>query len=422
MQDVLSCLMDNYITSIGKFITLDWFVMTCYGRKPRLVFLAYTWEEAEQRLGILRYAYDPRVGWNIVLAGPLDVMRLSRYKPDGIICQLYHSNKDLAEAVRAANVPTVELHNYIPEMRVPRVMVDSVAAGRAAAQHFLDRNFRSLYYVGWTHRLKQSHTHLIGFKEFAEEWGVEVQWIDLHAPGFWNQFGFKDGKGLPWTQYQEGAEALAGWLVARQEPAAVFCEDVQFAHMLIHAGSTLGIHIPEQIAVFTHVEQQHENELAGIPVSCTRHDYPAQGYRAAETLDRMMNGETVPDLQWIDPLPVEECESTDTMAAQHLPAAMALRLFRINALDYTFTLAGAAGELGVTLQTLHRWFKTYAGMTPAEFLEKRRVKHAVSLLHDPNVSVEKAARLSGFSGHRQLRHALMRKLNASPQDLRDSGK
>lgn len=392
--------------------------MTPYGRKPRLVVFAATWEDPEQRLGLMRYAYDPRVSWNVVFAGPLDVSRLSQYEPDGIICQLYHNNPELVAAVRGAGVPTVELHDFVPEMQVPRVMVDSVAAGRAAAQHFLDRNFRSLFFVGWTFRLQQPHTLLQGLKQCAEAEGVTVQWIDLHAPGFWGQFGFKDDKGLPWTQYQQGAEALAQWLARKGEPAAVFCEDVQFAHMLIHGATSHGVHIPEQIAIFTHVEQRHENELAGIPVSCTRHDYAKQGYVAAETLDRLMNGEAVPETQWIAPLPVEERESTDTLATRHLPAALAMKYFRQHALEYTFSLAGAAAELGVALQTLHRWFNTYTGMTPAEFIEDRRVKRAVLLLRDPHISVEKAALQSGFSGHRQLRHALRRRLNTTPQALR----
>ena len=118
-------------------------------------------------------------------------------------------------------------------------------------------------------------------------------------------------------------------------------------------------------------------------------------------------------------------ESTDTRATDFLPAALALKHVRQHALEYDFSVARAAGALGVSLPTLHRWFKTFATCTPAEMIEERRVTHALNLLQNARIDISEAARASGFSEPRQLRRAIKRRLGADPRrawkDPSDSG-
>jgi len=391
--------------------------MTRWEHKPKRVAVAMTWQEPQQMVGVMRYARH--AGWSIRQKGPLDYAEVADWKPDGIIAQLYHNNPDMVNVVRAAAVPTVELHAYIPGMDVPRVMADINAAGSLAAGHFLACHFGRLIHAGMLRSSGRSSHTLSGFESRAAEAGVPVQRIDFTDASFWAERGVHTEGGLSWELCRRGAAALARWIVEDPEPAAIFCEEPQFALDMVDAAMDMGLLIPEQLAVLMLATQPHENELARIPVSCIRSDFETQGYLAAQTLDRMMHGETVPTLQWVPPLPVEPRESTDTIATRFLPAALAMKHFRQNALDYTFTPNRAAEELGVSLPTLHRWFKTYAGRTPAAMIEQRRAHHAMHLLQHERIAPEEAAARSGFSGLQQLRRALKRQLGVEPRTIRN---
>jgi len=316
--------------------------------------------------------------------------------------------------------PTVELSDYATGMEVPRVLVDYTAMGCAVAEHFLERNFRRLIHIGWAVARSRVGSVAHSLSEHADREGVPVQHIDFDVPDFWRTHGIRTtASGLPWVSQRQGAEVLAEWLVRDKDPAAVFCGDPQFAVCLVDAGCDLGIHIPEQFALLTVPSYPHENELARIPISCIRRDCATQGHRAAESLDRLLRGEPVPEVQLVPPHPVDTLESTDTLSIPHLPAALAIKYFRDHALEYQFAMADAAAHLEVSLPTLHRWFKNYLERTPSAYIEERRIKRARYLFKHTRLSVEQVARQSGFTDHRQLRRAFCRRAGTTVQAFRD---
>ncbi len=387
--------------------------------RTKKVLMAMTWEENGQGLGIMRYAQ--KAGWSVRVAGPLDHAVIAEWEPDGIISQLYRNNPELVKAVKQAGVPIVELAEFITSMKVPRILNDQHAVGCSAAGHLLERNFHRLADMGFSKIRNLPTSALYGFKERAEEGGITVETVDMDDYAFWTKLGLQTPPtGLRWELYTEGAAALARWLMRDDEPVAIFCYDSQFALTLVDVARRIGVSVPDQMAVITVATRTHENELADIPVTCVRYDYETQGYLAGATLHRMMRGEVVPDEQYVSPLPVEELESTDTLAVRHRPAAMALRLFRERAGNYRFSPEDAAEELGVSLRTLHRWFTGYAGRSPADYIEERRLCKAVHLLRTTRMNVEDAAKDSGFSDHRQLRRALRRRTSLTPNEVRNA--
>jgi hypothetical protein len=79
---------------------------------------------------------------------------------DGVLMTLRDAPEAVAAARRLlrAKVPTVDLTIERPDVRLPRVVSDHAAIGRAAAAHFRERGFSSLawFSAGWTnvHRLR----------------------------------------------------------------------------------------------------------------------------------------------------------------------------------------------------------------------------------------------------------------------------
>ena len=116
-------------------------------RKPFRVMLATVWlEEHAHRRGIARYAREAE--WIFDTSSPEQADRLAAWKGDGILCQLHPSARRFVRLIRGIGVPKVEMADYIPRMRVSRVLPDYCRCGRMLAEHFLERAFKHFAFFG----------------------------------------------------------------------------------------------------------------------------------------------------------------------------------------------------------------------------------------------------------------------------------
>lgn len=387
-------------------------------RKTRIA-VALCWEMRGQIEGVVRYAYH--AGWSVHVVNPMHSQELRRWRPDGIVCQLHEASHELVDAVKSAAVPTVDLYNFIPSLQAVRVRVDADAAGRLAAEHFLQRRFRRLVHVGrrdWP----SDNNYVAGFENCAQAEGADLLNVMIDDPPMVRKYNIWDRHfGRLGERYPKFIDDLAGKLMKDQRlPVGVFSQNALVGVDLVDALLARGARIPEQVAILTLWERPHENELAAVPLSYVQDDYVTQGYRAAETLDQMMQGKPVSPVQWIPPLPVVTLESTDTLAMTHLPTAMAMKQLREHAFDPGFAPKLAAERLGVAIRTMERWFDHHVGMSPANYLEIRRADRAVHLLNHTHLSFIQVAQMSGFSDRRQMNRALWRLHKCSPSDLRSA--
>ncbi len=385
-------------------------------RRKRIA-LAMSWEMPGQAEGVVRYAYQ--AGWNLRFISPVGGNELRAWKPDGIICQLWHENPDLVNAVQSSGVPTVDLYAFIPSLKAARVRVDATAAGRAAAGHLIERRFRRLVHVGrwgWP----KDNNYVLGFEACARAEGVEVLHVMTDDPAVRKKSDGWDGQfGLTAERYPQFIRNLTEKLANMDRPpVAVFCQNTLLALDLVDALVRRGLSIPEQVAILAHWERPDENYLAQVPLSYIRDDNVTQGYRAAATLDLLMQGKAVPPVQWIPPLPVVALESTDTLAINDLRVSLALKHLREHACDTGFAPKLAAQNLGITVRTLQRWFDEHVGQSPTDYIAVRRVERAAHLIRTSNASAALAARQAGFSDYQQLKRALWKHKRVTPRSLR----
>lgn len=80
------------------------------------------------------------------------------------------------------------------------------------------------------------------------------------------------------------------------------------------------------------------------------------------------------------------------------------------------TVENMASQAGMSPRTFARVFVTETGDTPALYLEKLRLEHAVRLLETTGTSLDMTAQTCGFTGHEQLRRAFQRHKGITPQD------
>jgi len=78
-----------------------------------------------------------------------------------------------------------------------------------------------------------------------------------------------------------------------------------------------------------------------------------------------------------------------------------------------------ARQAGMSPRNFARVFHEKSGMTPGEFVERTRLDWARRLLEDTDLSVQRVALASGYSGSRGLRRAFLKDLAVTPQEYRD---
>jgi transcriptional regulator GlxA family with amidase domain len=83
------------------------------------------------------------------------------------------------------------------------------------------------------------------------------------------------------------------------------------------------------------------------------------------------------------------------------------------------TVERMASRAVMSQRTFARVFVAEMGVTPAHYLERIRLEHAVRMLETTGISLEEAARESGFTGCEQLRRAFQRHRGITPQEYRD---
>ena len=82
------------------------------------------------------------------------------------------------------------------------------------------------------------------------------------------------------------------------------------------------------------------------------------------------------------------------------------------------TVEDMAVQAGMSPRTFARVFVTETGDTPALYLEKLRLEHAVRILETTGTSLDMTAQACGFTGHEQFRRAFQRHKGITPQVYR----
>jgi LacI family transcriptional regulator len=333
---------------------------------------------------------------------------LVRFKPHGVLAQL--GAIEALDFARGIHLPIVNLSAAQGDIPFPTVTVDNIAAGRMAAEHFLQAGFKHLGFA----RGPGPHYALLREKGFVEM-GRKALGISpsIYEGSFSN---FADAKGtMPYP------DELVRWVRSLPKPCGVFCEADADASQLADCLRECGFSIPEDVAIVCCEHQPSRCEINDPTLSCIELPGERIGYLGAELLERILRGEPPPSKPLL--VPPENLvvrQSSETLRVDDPHVGRALRHIR----EYARQPIGVGNVVeasGVSRRGLEVRFRQHTGQSILEAIEAVRLQEARRLLKESNQSMAEVAEQAGFANVQRMGRLVKAATGLTPLAFRKRG-
>ncbi|MCX6936570.1 MAG: substrate-binding domain-containing protein [Verrucomicrobia bacterium] len=374
------------------------------GRRSVLMLLG-TYSPAAHR-GIARFAAEQ--GWRL----HVDMARIPQvpygWRGDGIVAGLgeweepLHFLRDPAVAV----IPTVDIYQMRPEVRLPRVVADHLAIGRLAGEHLLAQGWRQF---AWFSRVNHAVAQLrrSGFCAAVRRLCVEPRVLAAESATL--------GAGAPWEAVRA---ALVRDLRAAPKPLGVMAFNDYDAALVEDACLDAGLRVPEDVGIIGVDNNDLVVNCLPVPLTSVRPELERIGYEGAALLAQLMDGAPPPVTdKIIPPGGVESRASTDTTPASHPLVRRALIYMRQH-LGEKLTGERLAAACGTSRRTLETAFVADIQRTPHSLLLQLRLREACKRLAESGDAIQVVARACGFAHGPHFHAEFKRALGQSPRAWR----
>jgi LacI family transcriptional regulator len=378
-------------------------------RRPAVALLIETSNSYARGLleGIVGYvrAHDP---WSIWLPeqrrGEPPPEWLKRWRGDGIIARI--ETEEIARIVRQTKLPVVDVSAARPLTTVPWVETDDRAIAQLAVEHLAERGFRRVAFVG-EEAFNWSRYRAAAFVEAAQERGLQCAVAPPITP--------PSGR----TKSAIPGGLLRTWLTSLETPVGIFCcYDIK-AQQVLDLCRELDLAVPEQVAVLGVDNDPLLCNLCTPPLSSIAPNTYRTGYVAAELLERLLRGESVPaQPTLVPPLGIETRLSTETLAIEDDDVARALRFIRERARE-GIDVSDVLRAVPISRRVLEARFQKLVGRSPHAEIVRIRLLRVRQMLTETDLPLREIARRTGFRHTEYLSVAFKRQYGVSPSTLRE---
>ena len=305
---------------------------------------------------------------------------------DGIIVRA--ANQKTIEQVIRFRIPTVCLGEENPEQSIS-VMNDDASCAELAAQHLLERRFRTFGFLG-NRGFNWSDNRRDHFLRALSDAGVDCNVLEASV---------KTTRQSPWYQRRE---KIAAWVTSLPKPVGIFaCYDAA-ARTVLDVCHDLGLLVPEQVAVIGVDNDEVLCELSDPSLSSVAPDTEAIGVKAAELLDAGMRSGSF--IQWskqerqvvVPPLGVVTRGSTDTEAIDDPLVAEVVGYIRRHTRD-GIDVSDLLDQFPISRRTLERRFDKTLQKSPLELIRQVRLNHVKVLLAETEMKLDAISSLAGYN-------------------------
>jgi LacI family transcriptional regulator len=355
--------------------------------------------------GVCRFARE-QTDWTILqldIRDDKDLEGVDDAAIAGVLVQPF--NERHLAWVHALGKPAVAVNQRFPHKVLPVVCSDEREAGRMAAEFLLRRGYRNFAYAGRSGH-PSSDRRAEGFVERLAAAGYRSE---LFSPEF--TFSGRQYN----SQYIQQARS---WVSTLPRPVAIFCFVDVMAANVIDACLFEGLRVPEDAAVLGVGNDTAGQELAKRSLSSVALASREVGYRAAELLNGLLDGQSPPaNPVVVPPLKINERQSTDLLAINDPVARRALGFIREN-LHRPITSAELARAAGISRRPLEKRFRRLLGTSPSAEITHLRVERAKDLLISTTFKIEQVATACGFEDGHHLAIVFKRAVGITPREFR----
>lgn len=370
---------------------------------PRSILLALTWYDHRIHAGVARFALEH--GWNLDARMANSKEALTDWSGDGVVCKLGCSTPDpgLHAFVRDLRLPLVDMSFFHQGLRkTTMVEFDNHAVARLATEHFLGRGIRNFAYFPATASLSVADRR----ECFCAE--LKRRGHALHplapCPGHWS----------------EAEGDLGRQLASLPGPVGVLCFNDNYGVKVLHAAARAGLRVPEQVAILGIDNNALVCEHLATPLSSVVLDMEAQGYRAAEELQRLMNDRrAAPRTVFLPPAGICVRRSTDHVATDHTGVSAAVRFIH-DQFRQPIQVEDVAGAARMARSSLKQAFQDELGRSVTDEIERIRMQEACRLLAETGLKLSVVAQRAGLNNERRLLRCFRTRLGMTPHTYRTS--
>ena len=377
-------------------------------QKQIAVLISPDWPRAAASLaGIMDYA-EKKKGWHILnlppgfTGGP---EALWDFEADGALA--YVGTEAEADAFRRRKLPVVGLGSvHLKPGVVPRVILDNEMVGREAASHFIERRFRRLGLICSADSLDADFRRR-GFIGAVAEADVSVDVLALPT-------SFDS-----WDGWQAAISRLEEWLGGLTYPVGIATSNDTQAREVLQACRNLDLRVPDDVAVLGVGNNERICTYAKPKISSVAIPGHKIGFQAAQLLDRLIEGEAVPDADiLVPPAKVVSRRSSRTLGIDNAHVLKVVSHINVNAGD-AFGVEHLVSMVPVSRRTLETLFREDLDCTPHQYLSRIRVEKAKTLLKSEfRKKLQEVALECGFSSSKHLREVFEAHTGQKPKDYR----
>lgn len=281
----------------------------------------------------------------------------------------------------------------------PYVGDNNAKIAEMAAQYFLNQGFRNFAFYYET-----PHSRGEMFAEVLRKNGRDCTML------------FPEEKGLSWN---DNWQRLKKHLKALPKPLAVFCADDNTAAEILEICYDSGIKMPEEVAVLGVHNDPIICENSVIPLSSIDINHFQIGYRAAEQLHKLMNGEAVEPNVMIFPTHVEVRQSTDVVAFENIEVVKAMRFIKMHYRE-PISVDDVVASTSISRRSLYTIFKQQVGGTIHAEIIRQRLRQVEIELERTDKTIKEISRDCGFSHVRVFNTLFKKKYGVTPNGWRKS--
>jgi LacI family transcriptional regulator len=312
----------------------------------------------------------------------------------------------VVERLARSGIPVIfAQHNRESYAPFPSIITESASIGAMAAEHFLDRGFRSFAYCGldefaWSRGRGQY------FRQRLEQAGFEVS-------------SYRPPKSKKGRAIRNEQSHIADWIRQLPKPVAMMCCNDDRALLVIEACKLADCSVPDDVAVLGVDDDVLVCDLADPPISSIALNTEGAGYEAARLLDQLMKGGAAMTGQVIpvQPTHIVTRMSTDMLAVTDPDMAAALGYIRRNA-NRLIQVDNVVEATTASRRVLEKRFKAILHRSVHQEIRRIRVNNIVRLLIGTDLSVADIAAHCGFDGVEHIARYFRKETGVSLREYR----